>query len=103
MCGLLGLLHGSIALAIAGVWPRPGIVLGLSLAIAIAGFAVSALFPVSATLKPLADRSPWNWALAGDPLVNTTAAWRYVALGLPSLALAAVGVVAFGRRDVRAA
>jgi ABC-2 type transport system permease protein len=103
LCGLLGLLHGALAFAIAGFLPRPSLVLGLSLTVAVAGFAVSALFPLSDVLKPWAQLSPWDWALGGDPLAAVSAAWRYAALALPSVVLVLLGMVAFTRRDVRAA
>jgi hypothetical protein len=41
--------------------------------------------------------------LGGDPLVNSTAPWRYLALGVPAAGLAFFGAFAFARRDVRAA
>jgi len=103
LCGLLALLHGALALAIAGWWPRPAAVLSVGIAVAVAGYIVSALFPLSDTLKPISDLSPWKWAFGGDPLVNGAEPWRFVALFAPSLALAAVAIVGFTRRDVRAA
>lgn len=47
--------------------------------------------------------SPWDWALGGDPLMKAAAAWRYAILVMPAVLFALVGVVAFDRRDVRAA
>ncbi len=67
---------------------------------AVAGALVSALFPLSDTLKPLAHLSPWDWAFGGDPLVNGAEPWRYLALGIPSIVMAVFGTWAFGRRDV---
>ncbi|MGH2475517.1 MAG: ABC transporter permease subunit [Candidatus Limnocylindrales bacterium] len=103
LCGLLALLHGALALALAGWLPRPALVLSIGIAVVIGGYLVAALFPLSDTLKPLADASPWSWALGGDPLVNATEPWRYLALLVPTIALAGIGVLVFGRRDVRAA
>lgn len=103
LCGLLGLLHGCLALAMAGLLPRPSAVLGVGLGVLIAGFVVAALFPLSDTLGSWAGLSPWDWALGGDPLVNGAEPWRYLALAVPSAALAAVGLAGFARRDVRAA
>jgi ABC-2 type transport system permease protein len=77
--------------------------LSAGIAVVVGGYLVSALFPLSDTLKPLADLSPWSWALGGDPLVNPTEPWRYVVLIVPSVILAGIGVLGFGRRDVRAA
>jgi ABC-2 type transport system permease protein len=103
LCGLLALLHGALALALAGWFPRPTLVLSVGIAIVVGGYLVSALFPLSDTLEPLADLSPWSWALGGDPLVNPTEPWRYLALIVPAVVLAGIGAVGFGRRDVRAA
>jgi ABC-2 type transport system permease protein len=103
LCGLLGLLHAGLCLAVAGLVARPSLVLGLGLFVLIAGCTVASLFPLSQQLKELAHLSPWDWALGGDPLVNPTQPWRYLALGLPAVGLALFGAFAFGRRDVRAA
>ena len=103
LSGLLALFHVGLALAIAGFLARPSLVLGGGLFIAIAGCTVASLFPLSAPLKAWAHVSPWDWALSGDPLRNATEVWRYLALGVPAVALALLGVWAFSRRDVRAA
>ncbi|OGO54016.1 MAG: hypothetical protein A2V85_12400 [Chloroflexi bacterium RBG_16_72_14] len=103
LCGLLGALHGGLALAVAGLMPRPPVVLGIGLGVLIGGFVVAALFPLSDQLRPWAGLSPWDWALGSDPLLNGAEPWRFAALGIPAAALAIVGLVAFTRRDVRAA
>lgn len=103
LCGLLGWFHAGLGLAIAGLRARPSTVLGVGLFVAFAGCTVAALFPISEPLKPLAHLSPWDWALAGDPLTKPTDAWRYAVLAVPAVGLALFGVFAFGRRDVRAA
>lgn len=103
LCGLLALLFGALALAIAGWLPRPSLVLSVGIAASVGLYLVSALFPLSDTLKPLSDLSPWKWALGGDPLVNQAEPWRYVALIVPAVILAVIGVIGFVRRDVRAA
>lgn len=103
LCSLLALFHGGLALAVASVRPRTAAVLGVGFFVAIAGMVVAAIFPLSSALKPFAHISPWDWAFGGDPLVNGAELWRYLALGLPALALALFAVWAFGRRDIRAA
>ncbi|HEY3523471.1 MAG TPA: hypothetical protein VGK63_07180 [Candidatus Limnocylindrales bacterium] len=100
LCGLLGAFHGGLALLIAGLRPRSGLVLGVTLAILIAGFVVTALFPLADQLRGLVHISPWDWAFGGDPLRSPTEPWRYLALGVPALAFAVLGAVAFSRRDV---
>jgi ABC-2 type transport system permease protein len=100
---LLGAFHAALAIAIGGLTGRPGLVLSVGLAVALVGYLVAALFPLSDVLEPWVGLSPWDWALGGDPLVNATEPWRYAALAVPSIVLAAVGIFGFGRRDVRAA
>lgn len=103
LCGLLGLFFGGLGLAIAGATARPGLVLGVGLGLALVGYLVSALLPLSDTLAPFSQISPWDWALGGDPLVRPTEAWRYAALGIPAILMAAIGAIAFDRRDLRSA
>ncbi len=103
LCTLLGALYAAVALAVAGALGRPGPVLAVGLGLALAGYLVAALFPVSGPLKAWAWLSPWDWALAGDPLANPTEGIRYAALAIATAALALAGGVAFARRDVRSA
>ncbi len=102
LCGLLAALHGSLALAVAGLRARPSLVLGVGIGVALAGYVVAALFPLSSVLAPWRHISPWDWALGGDPLAGATEAWRYVALGIPSVLLAAMGLRSVTRRDIAA-
>jgi ABC-2 type transport system permease protein len=101
LCVLLGVLHAGVAALIAGWTGRPGLVLGIGVALAVAGYVAIALFPISDVLAPWRHASPWDWALGGDPLKNPTEAWRYLALALPALAAIAIGAWSFGRRDVQ--
>ena len=103
LCGFLALLFGTLALAVAGWLPRPSLVLAIGIAAAVGGYLIAALFPLSDPLKPVSNLSPWKWALGGDPLVNGAEPWRYVALIVPVLALVALALAGFVRRDVRAA
>lgn len=103
LCGLLGFLHAGLALAVAGLTARPGLVLGVGLGVALVGYLVAVLFPLSEVLEPLAQISPWDWALGGDPLTDPTEPWRYGALAIPAVLLAVVGLLAFERRDIRSA
>ena len=102
LCILLGMLHAGVAALIAGWTGRPGLVLAVGLALAVAGYVAIALFPISDVLEPWRHASPWDWALGGDPLKNVTESWRYLALGVPALVLIGLGTWAFGRRDVQA-
>ncbi len=103
LCGLLGVLHGSLGLAIAGWRARPSWVLAGGLLAAVGGYIVAALFPLSTVLAAWRHVSPWDWAFGGQPLEQATEPWRFLVLLLPAIALAIVGAAAFERRDVRAA
>jgi ABC-2 type transport system permease protein len=103
LCGLLGALHGSLAVAIAGVRARPSLVLGVGIGVGVAGCAVASLFPLSAVLAPWRHLSPWDWAFGGNPLENATELWRYAALAVPSVILTAVGAFAVALRDISGA
>ena len=103
LCLLLAALHAGLAAFIAGWTGRPGVVLGVGMGIAVAGYVVQALFPISDVLAPWRHASPWDWALGGDPLTTATEAWRYFVLAVPAVVLAVLGAILFTRRDVRAA
>lgn len=101
LCGLLAGFHGSVAYLLASVTGRPTLVLGVGIGLAVAGYLVAALFPLSAVLAPWRHLSPWDWALGGDPLTHPTDSWRYLVLALPTMALLAIGSVVVSRRDIR--
>lgn len=103
LSALLALLHGSLAVAIAGLRPRPSLVLGVGLGVAFAGLIVSSLFPLSEVLAPWRHLSPWDWAFGGSPLEQTTELWRYAALAVPSVVLTAIGVFSVTKRDIAGA
>jgi len=103
LCLLLAAWYGGLTSLVAGWTGRPGLALGIGIALVVAGYVIMALFPISEVLAPWRHVSPWDWALGGDPLVHPSEAWRYVALAIPAIAMAAVGTVAFGRRDVQSA
>ena len=103
LCSLLGVLHGSLAIAIAGVRARSSLVLGAGIGVAVAGCVVASLFPLSSVLAPWRHLSPWDWAFGGNPLEQATDLWRYAALAVPSVILTAVGAFAVARRDISGA
>ncbi len=101
LCVLLGLFHAAVAAFVAGWTGRPGLVLGVGMALAVAGYVAMALFPISEVLEPWRHASPWDWALGGDPLTGDGELWRYVVLAVPSIVLIALGTWLFGQRDVQ--
>ena len=103
LCVLLGAFHAGVGAAVAGWTGRPGLVLAVGVAVAVAGYVAIALFPLSDVLADWRHASPWDWALGGDPLGEPTDPWRYLALGIPAVGLTLAGAYLFGRRDVNAA
>lgn len=103
LSALLGILHGSLAVAIAGFRPRPSLVLGVGLGVAFAGLIVSSLFPLSSALAAWRHISPWDWAFGGEPLEHPTDLWRYGALAFPSVLLAGLSALLVSHRDIAAA
>lgn len=103
LCVLLAAWYAGLTALVAGWTARPGLATAIGITLVVAGYVIMALFPISDVLAPWRHVSPWDWALGGDPLVNPTDAWRYLALALPAVAMAAAGTFAFGRRDVQAA
>lgn len=103
LCTLLGAVFAGVAIAVAGFIARPGLVLAIGLGLALAGYLVAALFPLSNALEGWAWLSPWDWAMGGDPLANPTEAARFIALAGVAGVLILVGGIAFARRDVRSA
>jgi ABC-2 type transport system permease protein len=102
LSGLLALLHGGLALAVAGLVARPAVVLGVGLFAAVGGCTAAALLPLTGW-RELVHVVPWDWAFSGDPLTRPTEPWRYLALAVPAIVLAGFGAWAFGRRDVNSA
>ncbi len=98
LCALLGAFYAALSIAVAGSLGRPGLVLSIGLGLALIGYLVAALLPLSDVLAPWRQVSPWEWALGGDPLVNAAEPWRYVALTSPAVILTVVGIAAFARR-----
>lgn len=103
LCALLGAFYAGVAIAVAGLLARPGVVLSIGLGLALVGYLVAALFQLSDVLAPWRQVSPWEWALGGDPLVNAAEVWRYAALAVPAVLLVLLGIDAFDRRDIRSA
>lgn len=102
LSGLVAALHASVAFAIAGLRARPALVLGIGVGLAVAGYLVAALFPLTSPLEPWRHISPWDWAFGGDPLERATDAWRYAVLAIGTVLLTCVGLAAVAKRDVSA-
>lgn len=101
--GLLAAMYGALALLLAGWRGAPSMSLGVPVALAIAGYIVSALFPLVSAVAPLRHLSPWDWALGGDPLANGIGPLRVLVLVLVIIVLVLAGARLFRDRDIASA
>ncbi|ARF76292.1 ABC transporter permease [Kitasatospora albolonga] len=98
---LLAVLHAGIAYAVVGFGLGRGPALGVAAGVLVVGYLLHAIAPLSDALEPLANLSPWEWALGGDPLVSGIP-WGGVALlAAVSAAAVAAGTYAVDRRDIK--
>lgn len=103
LCGLLAAFCGSVAYLVACFRARPSLVLAAGVGLALASYVIAALFPISSVLEPWVGVSPWEWALGGNPLEQSTELWRYLVLAIGSLIFVIGGTLLVGRRDIAAA
>lgn len=98
--GLLGLLYGSIALAVGAASGRRGLALAVAGAAAGAAYIANALGSLVGALKPLREASPFYQYGAVDPLRRGLTFAHATPLGLGAVVLVAVAAVVFARRDL---
>ncbi|MFD4375142.1 hypothetical protein ACFXKE_16095 [Streptomyces sp. NPDC059202] len=99
---LTALVAAAACLITAALTSRPSAVLGAGVGLTVAGYVVSALFPLRDGWEDFQYVSPWNWALGGEPLTSTADGWRYAAPAGLALLLAGLALPLFDRRDVHA-
>ncbi|WP_326702674.1 ABC transporter permease subunit [Streptomyces cyaneofuscatus] len=98
---LLAVLHAGIAYAIVGFGLGRGPALGVAAGVLVVGYLLHGIAPMSDALEPLANVSPWEWALGSDPLLNGVP-WGGVALLVAvSVVVVAAGTYAVDRRDIK--
>ncbi|HEU5472297.1 MAG TPA: ABC transporter permease subunit [Actinophytocola sp.] len=102
LCTLTALVSVGACAITAGLTPRPGAAMAAGVGIAVAGYVLSALFPLREGWENAKYLAPWNWALGGNPLTTDTDPWRYLAPLALTLALTTAALIAFNRRDVHA-
>lgn len=100
---LLAVFHAALALALAGLGLRAGVVLAGSFGVLVLGYVAYALLPMIEAIDHLAAVSPWHWALSGMPLENGFDGTGIALLAGGSVVLVAVGLVAIRRRTIRTA
>lgn len=98
--GLLGFLYGSIALTIGAATGRRGLALAVAGGAAGAAYVANALGSLVDALRPLREASPFYQYGTVDPLRHGLTFAHATPLGAAAVALVAVAVVAFARRDL---
>ncbi len=99
---LLGLVFGALALALGAVTGRVPVALYGAAGAALALYLLNAFLPLNDSLAGWAKLSPFYYYLSADPL-NSGMPWGHAAVLLAlAVAIMAVAVPAFSRRDLRA-
>jgi ABC-2 type transport system permease protein len=98
---LLGLVFGTLALAIGAATGRRGTSLGVSSGDALVAFLIQTLAPIVGWLEPFHPLTPFYYNAESQPLVNGLH-WGHagVLLGLSGL-FVLIALVTFRRRDIR--
>ena len=98
---LLGLLHAALAFGLAGLGLRAPVVVGVTGAVLLGGYLLHAMAPLSETLQPAQNLSPWFWALGHNPLAHGFGALGVLSLVAATVIALAVGLVFVARRTIR--
>lgn len=98
---LLGVDLGLLALVIGAATGSRGLALGITSALAVVSYVVSAMAPVVSWMKPLQPASLFAWSVGRNQLATgLTGTSLAVLLGV-AIVLVAVGVWSFERLDIR--
>lgn len=98
---LLGLVFGGLALAIGAATGRSRLSGGITAAVGVAAYFVWSFFPLSPSFEGWALLSPFHYYLGSDPLVNGMDWSDAAVLAVSFLALIALAVPLWERRDLR--
>ena len=97
---LLGLMFGTLALALGCASGNRGLSIGISSAAGIASYFLNALAPIVEAIEPLKELSPFHYFIDADPLSNgLNLGHAGVLLAVTAIFLAAA-LVTFERRDL---
>lgn len=98
---LFGLVVGGVALAASAATGRRQLAVGVAAGVGLVSYVVESFLPLAQDFEPWAQLSPFHYYLGGDPLTRGMPwADAGVLAGL-FVALVAVSVALFDRRDVR--
>lgn len=100
---LLALLHAGLVTALAGLGMRGTLVLAVAFGVLALGYLAHSLLPMVEALEPLAESSPWHWALGAQPLTDGFDAGGMLLLAGGCALLVVVGLLGIRRRTIRTA
>jgi ABC-2 type transport system permease protein len=98
---LLALFVGSLALAVGALVPGRARAIAIAAGVAVAAWLLDGLGQAVGPLEPWRPLSPYYQALGQNPLRNGAPWGGWTILVLATVALAALGALGLGRRDVR--
>ncbi len=99
--GLLGLVFGTLALAVGGVTGQPGLSRAMPAVVAVLAYVLNGLAPIVDWLEPYQKLSPFYQYIGHDPLRHGLSTSSVLVAVATVAVLTAVAVVGFRRRDVR--
>ena len=102
-CALLALFHGGVAFAAGAAGFSRGRAIGVAVFVAVLGYVMSVLLPLSEALDGARQASPWHWALGQQPVSDGVGAGGLLLVVACTAALVALGLVLVERRDIRSA
>lgn len=99
--GLLGVSFGAVAILASALTGDRRVSVAASAGLAGLAFAVSSFLPLSDSLAEGARFSPWYYFSDNDPLLNGPQPINLVVLAMISVALLAIAMRIYARRDLR--
>ena len=97
---LLGILYGTVALALGAATGRRGVARGVAAALAVAAYLLSSLADLVGWLKPIRPASPWYHTLGVDPLAAGFLPLHLLVIVVMTAAVIGAAVTAFDRRNL---
>jgi ABC-2 type transport system permease protein len=97
---LLGLVFGSLSLALGCVGLKPGMSTGVGATLGVASYLVNALAPVFKEIQPYQKFSPFYYYIQADPLVNGLNLGDVMVLVALIVVTFVIALAAFQHRDI---
>lgn len=97
----LGIFFGTVGVLIAAITGNRRLSTAATAGLAVLAFAVANFFPLSHFLASAAKLSPWYYFASSTPLANGFSWAHLLVLAAAALAVSALSVAVFTRRDLR--